>query len=336
MVTVNSFEDGRTGTITISNGKLTKTITITQTNYSARYLTLEVTSPGTLYWKLDADPYDYPIGRRIQFSTGGVNWFDRVSIANNNGCKVASLTTGTKLYIKTSTEAQDCLSHFVFADGLKGNISGNLGSFNEPMRIFKDCTGIQSAENLIVPEGTDCTGLFVGCTGLITAPKSLPRGYYQGMFSGCTNLTTAPVLPATTLSRNCYQGMFANCSSITTAPALPATVLTENCYQGMFNGCSNLANAPELPATTLAKRCYYMMFQNCSNLANAPELPATTLADGCYMNMFYGCTSLATAPELPALELVDSCYGSMFLECNNINHIKAMFITTPEAKYTNR
>ena len=68
-VTVTSFEDGRTGTITITNGTITKTITINQTDYSARYLTLEVTSPGTLYWKQYGTQYT----RTIQYSFSGTN-----------------------------------------------------------------------------------------------------------------------------------------------------------------------------------------------------------------------------------------------------------------------
>ena len=51
--------------------------------------------------------------------------------------------------------------------------------------------------------------------------------------------------------------------------------------------------------------------------------------------MFYGCTSLTTAPELPATTLADYCYGSMFQGCSNLNHIKAMFTTTPSTSYTN-
>ena len=88
--------------------------------------------------------------------------------------------------------------------------------------LFKDCTGLTSAENLILPATT------------------LAEGCYYGMFSGCTNLTTAPVLPATTLADGCYVGMFVGCTSLITAPDLPAEILCEACYVYMFSGCTNL------------------------------------------------------------------------------------------------
>lgn len=63
---------------------------------------------------------------------------------------------------------------------------------------------------------------------------------YSYMFVGCTGLTTAPALPATTLADKCYVSMFVNCTGLTTAPALPATTLADNCYYTMFYGCTKL------------------------------------------------------------------------------------------------
>ena len=77
------------------------------------------------------------------------------------------------------------------------------------------------------------------------------------------------------------------------------------------------------------------MFKGCTALTTAPELPATTLANACYEYMFESCTSLTTAPELPATTLTQSCYINMFNGCTSLNYIKAMFTTTPSAKYTN-
>ena len=141
-------------------------------------------------------------------------------------------------------------------------------------RLFANCTGLTSCENLSLPATT------------------LTNNCYDRMFFGCTSLTTAPKLPATTLAIYCYQYMFYNCTSLTTAPKLPATTLAVMCYGFMFYGCSGLTTAPQLPATTLANYCYYGMFTGCSGLTSAPELPATTLADSCYKYMFQGCTSL--------------------------------------------
>ena len=88
--------------------------------------------------------------------------------------------------------------------------------------LFQSCTGLTSAENLILPATT------------------MVNGYYSEMFYGCTSLTTAPELPATTLAVGCYSNMFNGCTSLATAPELPATILADSCYWYMFSGCTNL------------------------------------------------------------------------------------------------
>lgn len=173
--------------------------------------------------------------------------------------------------------------------------------------MFKGCTNLLSAENLIL----QATTLTSSC-------------YYQ-MFSGCTSLTTAPsVLPATTLAYGCYRSMFQGCSSLTTAPELHATTLAEHCYYEMFEDCSSLTTAPILIATTLAEGCFQEMFADCTSLTTAPELPATTLADGCYDHMFAGCTSLTIAPTLSATTLAEYCYYNMFRNCTSLNSVTCL------------
>lgn len=162
-VTVNSVQDGRTGTITITKGTITRTITITQTDYSAKYLTLEVTSPGKLYWK------QYGTNARVlQHSEDGVNWTNCTSSTADNGSLVANLSTGDKVMFRASTPSftpdVDNYHSFVFVDGLKGNVSGNINSFSDPYNLFKFCRDVQSAEHLVVPEGSSCIGTFEGCT----------------------------------------------------------------------------------------------------------------------------------------------------------------------------
>ena len=230
--------------------------------------------------------------------------------------------------------------------------------------LFKGCSGLTSAENLILPATTlgyccyrnmfqNCTSLttapelpatnlsggnscynlmFYNCTSLRAAPQlpatTLSRGCYANMFYNCTSITTAPSLPATTLADSCYSHMFWKCSSITTLPNnyLPATTLESSCYHNMFRECTSLTNVPTLPATTLATWCYYGMFADCKSLTSVPSnyLPVTTLKDYCYTEMFDGCTGLTTAPDLPATTLVKYCYGYMFYKCSNLNYVKCL------------
>lgn len=142
------------------------------------------------------------------------------------------------------------------------------------LSLFSGCTGLTSAENLVLPETT------------------LAQGCYSRMFQDCTSLTAAPELPATTLAPQCYASMFDGCTSLATAPLLPATTLAEDCYSSMFAGCTSLTTAPALPATTLSIRCYRFMFALCSSLTEAPALPASVLTEQCYNYMFSSCTSL--------------------------------------------
>ena len=239
----------------------------------------------------------------------------------------------------------------------KTSLNGKDGSF---AYLFSGCTGLISAENLVLPATTlsdwcyysmfyECSGLttppalpattlsewcyswmFDGCTSLAFAPTlpatTLASHCYSTMFHRCASLTTAPQLPATTLAQACYANMFQDCDSLTVAPALPATNLTGayGCYNLMFYGCNSLTTPPALPATTLANYCYAYMFDGCYSLTTAPELPATTLKETCYAGMFNGCSGLTTAPVLSAATLVQNCYAYMFQGCSSLNYVKCL------------
>lgn len=130
--------------------------------------------------------------------------------------------------------------------------------------LFNKCSGLTSAENLVLPATT------------------LEHDCYYYMFGNCTNLVTAPkILPATTLSVSCYRYMFAYCPSLVTAPQLPAITLEDGCYDSMFYGCTSLTTAPELLATTLVDGCYNQMFGFCTNLNYIKCLATDISANNC-------------------------------------------------------
>ena len=103
--------------------------------------------------------------------------------------------------------------------------------------FFNNCTGLISAENLILPATT------------------LANNCYNRMFCDCTSLTTAPELPATTLAQYCYSQMFSGCILLTTAPELPATTLADYCYDTMFYNCSSLNYIKCLATDITATNC---------------------------------------------------------------------------------
>ena len=170
--------------------------------------------------------------------------------------------------------AEGNVMSIMFGDDFMGkySLSGFPAVFQN---MFSGCTGLTSAENLLLP----ATAISEHC--------------YDSMFEGCTSLTATPSrLPAETLEDYCYDSMFKGCTSIEFAPALPSSSLAASCYDSMFYGCESLTAAPELPANTLAISCYESMFYGCTSLTSSPDLPAKTLAESCYTDMFNGCSSL--------------------------------------------
>ena len=329
-------------------------------------LTFNINSGGTINWTAS----DSSVTKTIEYKLNGGNW---VSITSNTGASAPTITvnTGDKIKFRGSNTSysDNASSYSTFGSStasfeVEGNIMSLINStdfatltalqnkytFNG---LFNGCTGLTSAENLILPATTLSEGcyysMFTNCAKLTKAPKELPSDTlttncyaqmfwncksltvvpklsatklatycYSSMFAGCKSLITVPDLPATTLATNCYASMFKNCTSITTAPALPATTLATSCYRDMFYNCTSLTSAPALPATTLEYQCYNRMFYGCKSLTQAPVLPATTLANRCYYYMFEGCSSLTTAPELPATNLTQDCYNSMFSNCTSL------------------
>lgn len=283
------------------------------------YLTFDIISGGTIYWKTT----DNSFTKTISYSKdNGATWN---SITPTESGTSISVESGDEIMFRGNNSAYSNAmlknNRFSSSTGTKFNVRGNIMS-------LIDSNGFATAETLT--NSYTFYNLFSGCKGLVSAENlilpatTLTDSCYRDMFDECSSLTTAPALPATTLADMCYLAMFFSCTSLTTAPELPATTLASKCYYSMFNSCSSLTTAPVLPANTLMQECYRFMFNDCTSLTKAPELPATILVDGCYASMFKGCSSLTTAPVLPATTLVENCYREMFQGCTNLNHIKCL------------
>ena len=160
-------------------------------------------------------------------------------------------------------EAMGCPYSLCYGDDSADvtDLSGDNVSFHG---LFWGCTGMTSAENLLLPAIT------------------LHNYCYGGMFRECTSLTTAPELPATTLADYCYEYMFYGCSSLTEAPELPATSVRPYCYYELFYGCSSLTKAPDLNATELQSSCYSYMFKNCSSINYIKMMSLTVPTNNCF------------------------------------------------------
>ena len=259
-------------------------------DFSTKPLTFNILSAGTIKWTA-SDKY---FRKHIDYKLNNGAW---TSITSYTGSSAPTITVkvGDKIQFRGNNEqyASGPSKYNTFNGStaefeVEGNIMSLINStdfstltalssdytFNF---LFNECTGLTSAENLIMP----ATALTENC--------------YRCMFQNCSSLTTAPsVLPATTLKNYCYSNMFQYCSSLTTAPELPATTLADYCYNNMFRNCKKLATAPELPATNLANGCYNYMFYNCTSLNYIKCLAKNISAYNCTNNWVRGVASTGT------------------------------------------
>ena len=296
-------------------------------DYTTEYLTFNILSAGTINWTAS----DSSVTKTIEYKLNNNEW---ASITSNTGSSAPTITvnSGDKLQFR-GNNAQYTNSYSVY-----NSFSGSTASFEVEGNVMSLIYGDDFKNKLAISSGYALASLFRGCTKLVSAKNlilpatTLAENCYDDMFNNCKSLTKVPKLPATTLASGCYNGMFVNCTSLTTAPELPATTLTYQCYNSMFYGCKSLTQAPVLPATTLVNNCYQSMFNGCTSLTTAPELPATTLANGCYYHMFYDCTSLTTAPVLPATVLAEECYRGMFWNCTGLTTVPSNLLPATTLK----
>ena len=245
-------------------------------------LTFNITSSGTINWKAIKDS-----PKTIEYKLNDGGW---ISITSNTGSSAPTITVsaGDKIQFKgdntaygTSSSSYSTFSGSTAGFEVEGNIMSLINSAN-----FDTLTTLENTNTFY--------GLFMACTGLTSAENlvlpaiTLVNNCYDSMFNGCTSLTTAPALPATTLAQGCYGSMFRDCKKLATAPELPATKLANDCYSGMFRGCTSLKTAPVLPASEALHGCYWFMFSNCYSLTTVPAILATTLKSfSCYGMLGY-------------------------------------------------
>ena len=225
-------------------------------------LTFNVTSDGAIKWAKSGSAMQE---KTILYKLNDGEWTSITSNSSGSALSI-SVVSGDTIQFKgdnaTYSTGSNAYTYFI-ASGATFTVSGNIMSLIDSTDfatatvltedyalcgLFKSCTGLTDASNLVLP----ATTLTLGC--------------YRSLFDRCSHLTSGTELPATTLAQDCYRSMFFNCSGLTTAPELPATTLASSCYQYMFAGCTGLTTAPELPATTLVSYCYQYMFQSCTNL----------------------------------------------------------------------
>ena len=206
--------------------------------YSAMPLTLEITSAGSIMWAISGDSAASRVVRYViedsggtvqdsgsfTSSTAGTGWtFGVVDVGtkikfygnNPNGYAKwsASTTTPVRYYYP---HEYNTMSGSTAGFIMYGNIMSLIDGDNFPnyqihalsgyefCNLFRDCTGLTSAENMIIPNDISvgpmtCLSLFKACTSLQVSPQ--------------VNATAATIGTATTNGAS-YTDMFMNCSSL--------------------------------------------------------------------------------------------------------------------------
>ena len=213
-------------------------------NYAKEPLTFKISSDGTINWMTSNSSLSKTIEYKLNDSS---NW---LSITSNRTGVTINVSVGDKIQFRgnNATYYTNTFSGSTAGFEVEGNIMSLVNSTdfitattlqdtNTFRSLFNTCTGLTSAENLVLPATT------------------LAESCYNHMFKNCTSLTTAPALPATTLATYCYSNMFDGCTSLTTAPELPATTLVTYCYNYMFYGCRKLNYIKCLAKNISASKC---------------------------------------------------------------------------------
>ena len=224
----------------------TKTLNVYgDTEYTFRYratpkpeepLTFKVISAGTIVWKANNTAYT----KTIEYSTdSGETW---TSITSNTGDSAPSISVsaGDVVQFKGDNATYGGYASTAYFNQFRGtakfeaegNIMSLINSKNFASAttlvsiytfhyLFSVCTGLTSAENLLLPATT------------------LANGCYEYMFYGCTSLVAAPELPATKLTKECYSNMFRDCTNLNYIKCLATNISAYDCT---YNWVSNVSS----------------------------------------------------------------------------------------------
>ena len=146
---------------------------------------------------------------------------------------------------------------------------------------------------------TDMTGMFRGCTSLISIPKidTSKVTTMNTMFYKCSSLTNIPQLDTSAVKNMSY--MFYDCRALTTIPLLNTSKVTN--MSNMFCNCRSLTNTPQLDTSAVKDMSY--MFDSCTSLSYISQLDTSNVTN--MSNMFIYCRSLISIPLLDTTKVTD-------------------------------
>lgn len=197
---------------------------------------------------------------------------------------ILQIAPGTSIIFRGDLTPNENIGIGTFSVSGDFNISGNLLSLIDYNNmsdysfkyLFKDCTYLLNAENLILPNTTN-----ISC--------------YEGMFKNCSSLESVPILPAITLALNCYKELFYNCESLNHIEIKATTLLGENyskdwvyniASEGQFTQPTSISNEfgiNAIPTGWITKIDYSSMYFTIESLEDSNTI-STTKAKSCSIN----------------------------------------------------
>lgn len=205
--------------------------------YDIKPLTFKIISGGTINWYHRRTLIDDVGDKTIEYRINDGNW---TSITSSSAGSSFNVSTGDIVEFRGDNTQYGSLplSYNTFS-----GTTATFEVYGNTMSLINS-TGYTGVTDLT--EQYAFNRLFAGCTGLTTAEylvlptTTLPMHVYSSMFEGCTSMTAGPELPAATLTNSCYNEMFSGCNSLSKIRCLATDISAYNCT---YNWVSNVASS---------------------------------------------------------------------------------------------
>lgn len=209
--------------------------TPTPSDYSSQYFTIESLEDSNDI-KIKPPTTDSFMITPLYYSTDGGTTWNKFDEYCSGATLIATIGKGQKMLLKANrTQYGTVDNEYTFVTTKSFNVYGNIMSL-----LYND---IFEGEEELIHEG-NFHGFFKGCTGLVSAenlilPKYLKENDFLGMFRGCTSLVKAPALTAVKPGRSSYQSMFMDCSSLKYIKCLATDISARYCTTYWVSGVSS-------------------------------------------------------------------------------------------------
>lgn len=227
----------RNANVLINGNETSVSVSVEQKNgpYELMPMTFKIASAGTINWYHRRTLFDDVGDITIQYRINEGQWTSLTATSAGTSFNVGA---GDVVEFKGDNVRYGSLplSYTTFSGSTAvfeayGNTMSLIDSVNYPTvenlteqyafnRLFASCTGLTSAENLIMPTTV------------------IPMHVYTSMFEGCTSLTTSPLLPGIAPDNSAYNEMFKGCTSLNNVRCLATDVSSYHCTYNWLSGVS--------------------------------------------------------------------------------------------------